>query len=198
MRLASRRLLWGARFLLVGFLLHAAGLLFAQTPPTAPGASQTTGRLILQGDAVECLVLAKHGSGPVPDPANLIRLDRPGPSVEIPAGEYHVQEVRLQGGYRCAPPGRVTDGFTGETRETGSFNVSPEKPYVLDVGAPLKPTLKVIREGRTLRVAYSLLDRSGREFWTYVPDDFGCGPVATLSVHCRDRLVGSASMAPFG
>ena len=183
------------------FLLHpsAAGRSQgAETKPAAPHDAPAVGRLSIEGEAIERLVLEKRQrSGPW-EGDNRITLDRPAASVEIPAGEYRVQQVHLRGGYRCDPPARVVDGITGQTRELGWFTVTPDKPYVLRVGAPLKPTLKVVREGRTLWMAYDLLDRSGREFWRYLPQDFGSRTVATLSVYSRDRLVGSGAVDPCG
>lgn len=198
MRIKTWRLLSRIRFVLLAIFVHVATSLSieAETKPGAPNVDPAMGRLVIHGKAIEYLVLAKRTSNQRFDAANTIRLDRPEPNVAIPAGEYRVQEVQLQGGYRCVPPQAIGDPETVKTREVGWFTVSPDKPYVLAMGAPLKPTLKVYRVGHHLRMAYFLSDVSGQEFWNYTPQDFGCGPVASFSVYQSDQLVGSGSLAP--
>ena len=157
------------------------------------------GRLVIEGEAIECLVLVKRNADPRLYLDDTIPLDHPEPSVVIPVGEYRVKEVRLQGGYHCYPfLDGIRDPETGESREVGWFRVSPDRPHVLHIGAPLKPTLRVFRENRNLRMAYHLADVSGQEFWWYVPENFGCGPVASFSVYRGDLLVGSGSLGPYG
>jgi len=179
---------------LPAILVHVAGLLVgAEIEPATSTIDPPMGQLVLEGEAVEYLILEKRS-----DPTSPIHLRQPAPDVAIPAGEYRVKEVRLQGGYRCHPPGRIGDSETDEVREVGWFTVGADTPYVLRIGAPLKPTLKVVRENRTLRMAYSLLDASEQEFWTYYPQDGGREKLASFSVYCGGQLVGSGILDPGG
>jgi hypothetical protein len=75
------------------------------------------------------------------------RITRPEETIELPPGEYRVQQVRLEGGYTCNNMG--VSGYDWVT-------VAADKPATLKVGAPLIPTVKVQREGRILRLSYEL------------------------------------------
>ena len=189
---------WWVRLVLLAVFVHMTGLLMADA--AEPGAStmdpaveSATGRLVIEGEAVESLVLERRS-----DPRDPLELHQPAPSVTIPPGEYRVKEVHLHGGYRCYPPARICDGQSDEVREVGWFTVGTDTPYVLRVGAPLKPTLRVFRENRTLRFAYDLLDVSGQEYWLYFPADFGCEKIASLSICREGQVIGSDILAPNG
>ena len=189
---------WWVCLALLAIFVHITGLLVGNeiergVSTADPTTEPTTGRLVIEGEAVESLVLEKRS-----DPRDPLELHHPAPSVAIPPGEYRVKEVHLEGGYRCYPPGRICDGETDEVRDVGWFTVGTDTPYVLRVGAPLKPTLRVIRENRTLRIAYDLLDVSGQELWRYFPADYGREKMASLSVYREGQLIGSDILAPSG
>ncbi|NQT11667.1 MAG: hypothetical protein HQ582_02890 [Planctomycetes bacterium] len=194
MRTKNRRWLSWVGVVLLGILVQVPSrLLGAEMEPGAPTDDPPMGRLVIEGQAIERLILEKRS-----DPSNRTHLRQPGPSVAIAPGEYRVREVRLRGGYRCFPPGRIGDGETGEVREVGWFTVGTDTPHVLRIGAPLKPTLTVVRENRTVRMAYSLLDASEQELWQYIPEDFGREKLASYSVCRGGQLVGSGALAPGG
>lgn len=194
MRTRSRRLPPWLRLVLLLISVHVAGVLVgAEVEPGGSTTDPAMGRLVLEGEAIERLILEKRSDSTSP-----IHLHQPAPSVPIPAGDYRVKEVRLQGGYRCLPPRGIADLETDEVREVGWFTVGADTPYVLRIGAPLKPTLKVVRENRSLRMAYSLLDASEQEFWTYYPQDGGREKIADFSVYCGGQLVGSGILDPGG
>ena len=190
----NRRGLSWVRLMLLAILIHVANpLAGAEREPGASAIEPTMGRLVLEGEAIESLILEKRS-----DYNNPVHLRHPSPGVVIPVGEYRVSEVKLQGGYSCHPPGYIGDSDTDEVREVGWFTVGTDKPYVLRIGAPLKPTLKVIRENRTLRMVYSLLDVSEQKHWVYVPESFGSEQMADFTVYRGDQLVGSSILAPGG
>jgi hypothetical protein len=178
--------------LLLAVLLHVArGLLGAEIEPQASTADPPMGRLVLEGEGIERLVLEKPS-----DPRNPIHLRQPASEVVIAPGEYRVREVHLKGGYHCYPPASVSEH--GTVREVSRFTIDADTPCVLRIGAPLKPTLKVVRENRTLRMAYSLLDASEKWYWIYTPEDFGREKIADFSV-CRDgQTVASGALDPGG
>jgi hypothetical protein len=195
----SRRWLFWLSFVVV--LLPSnpeSGLARTEAAPKISTADATVGQLVIEGQAIEGLVLEKRVSVLRAGQENLVRLDRPGPSVLVPAGEYRVQEVRLRGLYRCSPPGRIGDPVTGQVREVGWFSIQPDKPYTIRVGAPLKPTLRVFRCDRTLRMGYQLSDVSGQEFWNYLPANFQGGKMADFAVYSGDELVGSGAICEYG
>ncbi len=157
-----------------------------------------TGQLVIEGRGIERLTLEKRGAKwrfGMPAPREL---HRPGPKVSLAAGEYRVTDVRLEGGYRCCPPQRIGDPQGGEPEEVGWFTVGPDKPHVLRIGAPLKPTLRVARDGRILRMAYDLMDASAAMGWYYVPEQGWNGPMAHFTVSCRGQVVGSGTLGAYG
>jgi len=130
-----------ARFLV--FVLFcmgmAAGLCNAQDPPT--------GVLKLEGKHLDYIeLLAKDG--------HTERITRPEETVELPPGEYRLQQARLKGGYTYS---RRVSGYDWVT-------VAADKPATLKVGGPLVPTLKVQRQGRILRLSYELRGVGGEAY----------------------------------
>ena len=112
-----------------------AGLCAAQDPDTK---NPPTGVLKLEGTRLDYIELhAKDGHAE--------RITRPEETVELPPGEYRLQEVRLKGGYTSRDMGLV-DWVT----------VAVDKPATLKVGGPLVPAVRVQRRGRILRLDYEL------------------------------------------
>lgn len=183
----------------LAFVLAAGYVSMGAEAQAGTPTAEATGQLLIRGEAVEGIVLEKRNmDGSVDDRDRPVRLDRPEPSVTLPAGRYRVQEVRLRGGYRCHPPGLIVDLGADTPREVGWFVIGPDQPHELHLGAPLKPVLKVIRENRDVRMSYVLADVSGGEFWHYASSDFGCGPVAEFSVYRGGERVGGGVLGPFG
>jgi len=169
------------------FLGATASLVPAQ-PPKAKPSPAVTGQLNIQGQGVERITLerreARHGLDPyvtvVPDPS--------GAAVSVPAGEYWLQEVVLQGGYSCLLPRRIVDGRTGIEQEGEWLTISPEKPCLLKVGGPLKPTVAAHRQGQNVRIWWGLLDASRRGYSCRNPQT-----PPRFAVYCDDEVVGSGS-----
>lgn len=101
----------------------------------------TLGELKLEGEHVERLVLRRKDG-------HTERFDQPGEVVELPVGEYHLMESHLDSGYSC---------FQGIVPQDKWITIAENKPAVLKVGAPLKQTLEVKRQGRSLALEYKLL-----------------------------------------
>jgi hypothetical protein len=106
------------------------------------------GELKLQGNYIDRLVLRRKDG-------RTERFNRPEETIKLPAGEYRLQEVRLEGGYTC----RLLS-VSGRDWVT----VDEDKPAVLKVGAPLKQTVKAKRQGRILVLDYELVGAGGEKY----------------------------------
>jgi len=148
-------------------MTFALAILPAQAKGDAPPAQKRSPgpavcELKIEGQVVEKLWLYTTD----PDKENNIEIDRPGPSVWLPAGKYALNMLTLRGGFSSVPMGDV-DPFT----------LAPGAPHVLRLDATLKPVVEVFREGRVLSLAYRLMDRSGR---SYLPKDHSKPPRFTV------------------
>lgn len=122
----------------------AAGLCNAQEAGTK---DPPRGVLTLEGKHLDYLeLLAKDG--------HTERITRPEAAIELPPGEYRLQQVRLEGGYSHS---RRVSGYDWVT-------VAADKPATLKVGAPLIPAVKAQREGRILRLSCELLGAGGEAY----------------------------------
>lgn len=78
--------------------------------------------------------------------------------LKLPLGEYRIQEVRLRGGYYY------------DSRRTSLYNksnwvtITESNPAVLKVGAPLKQTVKIKRQGPILVFNYELVGMGGETY----------------------------------
>lgn len=73
-----------------------------------PSSTSATGQLDIEGSAIEEVTLARRiGHGDDFDFSNPLILRRPGSSVSIPAGEYFLQRIKLEGGFCCDVPFRI-------------------------------------------------------------------------------------------
>jgi len=157
---------------LLGWVFLGTGLSAAQQegPGDALGAGAC--QVDIEGSHIKRLTL-ESGDGYVRT------VERPGTSLSLPAGKYNLRQISLEGGYHSYP--RVGT-------EEGSFALTPEAPYRLKVGAPLKPSVKVARWGRFLTLDYRLLDAGGR---VYFGEQSTSRPQFT--VYRGDREIGSGS-----
>jgi hypothetical protein len=136
--------------------------------PAAKPAPVLTGQLNIEGTGIERIVLERRfesGTIRVFDPNDTVVLNRPGKSESVRAGDYWVQEVELQGGYSCMLPRRTIDGLTGDERVGDWVRISSEKPCSLKIGGPLKSTVITHRMGRTVQIAYRIVDADGRMYY---------------------------------
>ncbi len=125
-------------FLAVGGDLHAA-----QDQETRQG------ELKLEGESITRLVLRREEDGQREE------FRRPEQVIELPVGEYRVEEVHLEGGYICyASRGLIRPVVLVGTKEQAS----------LEIGAPLRHALEVKRQGRCLNMDYALLGAGGEEY----------------------------------
>lgn len=160
----------------------------AGEPSKMKPVSGSTGLLNLEGQAIQRMVLVRKGVENPSGPRNLIVLDRPGRSVSVPAGEYWLQAVELDGDYSCFLPRQIGDWFTGEERDGEWLAISPEKPCWLKIGGPLKPTVLAIRQGRAVEFGCPLFDANGRQ---YERRNTKSPPRFTIS--CDGQVVASGS-----
>jgi len=107
-----------------------------------------TGVLKLEGKDVDYLALQREGASPE-------GITRPEETIELPAGEYQLREVRLKGGYTCNSMG-VSGGEW--------VTVATDRPATLKVGGPVVPAVKVQRQGRILRLSYELRGVGGEAY----------------------------------
>lgn len=119
------------------------------------------GELKLQGKYINYLVLQRKDG-------HSEKFNRPTETIEMPVGEYRLQEVRLKDGYTC----RLLS-VSGRDWVT----VAEDKPAVLKVGAPLEQTVKVKRQGRILVLDYELRGLGGE---IYTSSDRSKPPAFTV------------------
>ena len=106
--------------------------------------------LKLEGKYIQKLVLLENKSG------NKKKFDQPSESIKLPAGEYNLLELHLEGGYQC----RIWS-----QSERYSIKVTEDKQAILKFGAPLKQNVNVKRQGSLLVLSYELLG-IGEESYT--------------------------------
>jgi hypothetical protein len=176
---------------------------FAAAPaPAKPASAPVMGQLKIEGNAVERLILWKLNATAAANPGKLWNsftdaidqassrvLKRPGPSVMIPVGTYILASADLSGGYTSFPPLEQFDPQSRKTRVTAErLNIIPDKPCVLRIGLPLKAALRTYRRGRTILIAYELLDSEGHR---YASTKRGSPPRFTVSSNGREVASGS-------
>jgi len=105
----------------------------------ALGEGGGNGEIKIEGKGIEQLVL-KNKDG------NRETIERPGEIVSLPAGEYRLYNVGLEGGFNSFVGGYCGDWIAAEPNNSG----------VLKVGGPLKQKLDVVRHGNVLILKHSL------------------------------------------
>ena len=113
------------------------------------------------------------------------QFEKPGESIQLPAGEYRVELVVLEDGYVLEPqPGQRQDWF----------EVTPAGPNELVVGAPLYPTATAIRRGGFIQLDYDTVDGAGRSYSkTLDSSTAGMPPLPTFTVYKDGEEIGSGS-----
>lgn len=106
------------------------------------------GQLKIDGKFIKRLTLAR---GP-----SLVMLDSPEDIVSVPAGDYYLQSVFLDGG--------EAGQFVGQLDSGVRVTIGENQVATLKVGAPLANSLTVTSFGRTLRLGYSLKGIDGHEY----------------------------------
>jgi hypothetical protein len=111
--------------------------------------STVLGELKLEGRSVVRLILRRE------DNNERETFRRPEQVIKLPTGKYSVQEVHLDGGYIC---------YASRGPKRHLVTVTADEPATLKIGAPLKPTVKVSRQGRLLLMNYELLGVGGEQY----------------------------------
>jgi hypothetical protein len=171
---------WQAAWIVAAVLgLVAAAVTHAAEPPrTAPAGNSRNGTLEIIGKGIEKLVLNGPGGG------HEQTLNRPGPSVSLPAGLYSVRQVLLQGGFEGRRP-----SLRGSFPDICEFTIVAGQSCRLKIGAPLTSTVTVKgRRGSVLMLDYAMVDAGG---WQYFPR--GRDDPPRFNIYRGDELVGSGS-----
>jgi hypothetical protein len=149
---------------LAGWLYPPAIALAGDVVKQAQPEKRADCELILEGRGIEKLVLSdKQGK--------VISLVRPGACVLLPAGEYQIEEIGVEGGW--------SSGWSIEPRSSAPplhwppppdrlLALSPGKPCQPDIGMPLKSEISAKRVGGLIKVSYRpwLRDGGGRPYMT--------------------------------
>jgi len=132
-------------FCLLGFWVNSA---FGAESVEAPEENSSLGQVRIEGQYIERLILQGGGEHKW--------FDQPGETISLAPGEYRLWEVHLEGEYVCNAYGRgVYDDF---------ITVDANKPAVLKIGAPLKQSVKVKRQGGVLVLSYELVGIGGETY----------------------------------
>jgi hypothetical protein len=113
-----------------------------------------------------------------------VRFDRPNETVQLPAGEYRVEQVELEEGY-------VLDSQPGQRQDW--FKVTPAGPNELVVGAPLYPTASARRHGGFVQLDYDTVDGAGRSYRKTLERTDGKPPPPTFTASKNGEEIGSGS-----
>jgi hypothetical protein len=143
--------------ILAGWPLLSAIALAADVAKQAKAEKPADCRLILEGRHIEKLVLSdKHGK--------VINLVHPGARVLLPAGDYQIEEIEVQGGYWIKwsiGPRSVQPPSPWPPQSDRLLTLSPDQPCRPNIGMPLKPEITAQRVGRLLKVSYKPWLRDG-------------------------------------
>lgn len=155
--------------------LGAALVLLLAASSSVLAGDEGTCELKIRGHSIVRLMLIEksHLAG--------VRFDRPGETVKLPAGVYRLEQVDLE------------ENCSLRTVQLEWFNVSPDKPNELVVGAPLNPTVSVKRHGTFLQLDYDLVDGAGRSYRKTRDYSHGVPPPPRFTVSKDGRRIGSGS-----
>ncbi len=149
MRIAKELTKWVALLAVLAALTHFSSPVVLGDPATEQEPSGPAyGQLNVGTDLVISLTV-------VDESGKYRVIDWPGKSVELPAGEYRLEEVVLQNSFEGAR-------FAAEDPQV--FEISPDKPHQLRIDGLLKPTVTVTRQGRLLELDYALMDADGAAY----------------------------------
>lgn len=164
-----------------------AGDVVAQKQAQQPADCQ----LILEGKHIEKLVLRdKQGK--------IVELVHPAARVTLPAGEYQIEAIEVEGGYAVSwslgPYSPQPPSFWPPPCDR-LLVLTPEQPCDPKIGAPLKPEITAKRVGRLIKVSYipCLRDGGARPYMTRQPSS----APPTFAVYQGDRDItatGSGSL----
>jgi hypothetical protein len=175
------------------FLLKAAVLLSMMWPLSVPSISAADAtrtpetensadcQLILEGRQIEKLVLSN-------EQGKVINLVHPGDTTLLPAGDYQIEEIEVQGGYvtRWVP----NSPSLWPPPKNRLLSLSPNQPCQPNIGGPLKASIDISakRKGRLVQATYHLWLR-GVEQSPYSPAHCGEVPPTKFTVYQGDREI---------
>ena len=138
--------------------------------------------LILEGKHIEKLVLRdKQGK--------TIELVHPAARVTLPAGDYQIEAIEVEGGYALRwslnPYSPQPSSFWPPPSDR-LLVLRPDKPCDPKIGMPLKPRITVKRVGRLLKVTYDPWLMGGEGVGYLSPQN---APLPTFAVFQGDRDV---------
>lgn len=113
---------------------------------TAQEQEQVSGEIKIEGAHIESLVL-RHL-----DDWHTESFEPPFEVCKLPVGKYRLQSIRLKGGYYCGTKNNIT------------VSVTKDETSIFKVGAPLKNTIEVKRQGRVLELTYKLIGMAGEDY----------------------------------
>lgn len=137
---------------------------------TAQDGQSALGDLKIEGEDIERLVLRRNDG-------HTETLENPDKTVKLPEGQYLLQDVRLKGGYA-----RRTVA-SGRNRVT----ISEDTTASLTVGAPLKQTVSVRRQGSILQLSYGLSGVDGNTYASTIVGSRNRPP--TFTIYKGDRKI---------
>jgi len=123
-------------------------ILIPAVSPCKAREQESMGQLKLEGGSVRQLTLRRKDG-------QTEKFNQPEQIISLPLGEYQLQQVDLVDGYKC----RVL-----RFPKHDWIKVTEDKPAVLKVGAPLKQTVEVKRQGRMLVLNYKLFGIGGENY----------------------------------
>ena len=129
-------------------LLWITGVCLCQAQEANNQASMM-GELKIEGKYIERLVLRRE------DNNEREEFRRPEQIIKLPTGKYRLHEVHLEGGYIC---------YASRGSQRHLTSVTSDETPTLKIGAPLKQTIKVNRQGRNLVMNYELLGVGGEKY----------------------------------
>ena len=160
--------------MVVAFCTAFAVHLVAETTARADS-KEVLCELTIHGDSIRQLTLIeKHGTGQA--------FESPGETVKLPAGEYRVEAVAIEGGYELSPL---------ESFRQKWFHVTEKGPNELTVGAPLYPTVTTRRHGGFIQMDYDVVDGEGRSYQREFTEKMP--PAPTFTVFRDGEEIGSGS-----
>lgn len=148
-----------------------AGCLMVLVAFASVGAAQDRGELTIEGTHITRLVLCHSSDNHIEKWSNLEG------SIRLPVGTYSVQQLELRGGCNWQGSGLA------------KIEVGKDKPAVLKAGGPLRQTIDVTRQGRTLVLNYRLLGIGGEQYTSPKQPD----KRATFTVYRGDKAIATGA-----
>jgi hypothetical protein len=141
-------------------LLLLTGVCVADAPKPPQEQKPADCELILKGGRIEKLVLIDKDE-------KLIELVRPGDRVLLPAGQYAIRQIDVEGGWSSQWSNGPLLGQHWSTPDDRLLVLSPGRPCRPNMGMPLVPEISARRVGRLINVkcyGWQMCDGDGRSY----------------------------------